>query len=230
MQTWSGQNPGGTLSSTRKLLTIVIVAFSLAGLIAGFAIGGLTGSKPTTTTAGTPGPRPKQTVAVQNTVTVTPKPTVQPIVKLDPPKTLNISATAQKADGTTSYTLTIQVIDKQNKQPVHAPGITCKAWLVQRIPAGQKMDIDTNTLKAVTSLTTTPIQGTLNPGGQPVTEISGLTFVSPTTQTAPSNADGQVTWKYTIAPTVAPGDYDLVILTDWQGVRFNWSWDDITIH
>src|SRR5258708_1399868 len=118
MQTWSGQNPRGAASSTRKFTITIVLVFSLAGLIAGFAFGGLTGTKAHPTPANT-GPVKKQTPVAQNTNTVTPTATVQPIVPLDPPNA-QLSAATQKADGATNYSITIQAIDKQNKNPVHA--------------------------------------------------------------------------------------------------------------
>lgn len=222
MQAWSGQNSSETLSTARKLTTTIILVFSLAGLIAGFAFGGLTSSRSNTTG---PGSTKKSTPVVQGTGAVTPTATVQPIVELKPPTTLNLSASTQIANGATTYSITIQAITKQNT-PIHATNITCKLWLVQQIPANQILNIDTKTLKVVSNLTS-PITGTVN--NQPSQDLGGLTFDQTTPQTGFCNANGQMTWKYTIASTVPAGNYDLVILTDWNGVHFNWAWDNITI-
>jgi len=225
MQTWSEQHPRGPVSAARKFPTTILLFFSLAGLIAGFAFGGLNGSKAHPTTGNT-GPVKKPSPVVQTTVTVTP--TVQPIVKLNPPDTLNLSTATQKADGSTNYSITIQTIDT-NKNAIHAANITCKLWLVQQIPDGKILNIDSTLLKSVNNLIS-PIPGTVVGTNQPVSEIpSSLNFTTATPQTALCNANGQMTWNYTIAATVPPGKYDLVYLTDWQGVHFNWSWDSITI-
>jgi hypothetical protein len=57
----------------------------------------------------------------------------------------------------------------------------------------------------------------------------GLQFDSATLQTQVCNDQGQAKWNYTVSPSVAPGSYDLVVLTDWQGKSFIWSWFHITI-
>ena len=36
-------------------------------------------------------------------------------------------------------------------------------------------------------------------------------------------------WNYTVAQSVDPGTYYLMVLTDWDGVHFNWSWVNMTI-
>lgn len=220
------QNPRENASPKQKIPATILLVFSLAGLIAGFAFGGFTGHKAPPTTSNI-GPTKTPTTIARSTVTVTP--TTQPVVALNPPNTTNLSAATQHPDGVTSYSITIQAIDK-NKNPIHAPNITCKLWLVQRIPSGKILQIDPTVLKAYNNLSTTPIQGTISTTNQPDPEIaSSLNFAATTPQTAPCNAQGQMTWSYTIAATVPPGDYDLVFLTDWQGIHFNWGWADITI-
>lgn len=224
MQTLSGQNTGGTNSPLRKFTLYVILGFALTGLISGFAFGGLTHSS-SNSTASNSDPTKKHTPVAQITNTVTPTPTVQPVVALDPPA-INLSAAIEKADGTTTYSISIQAKDKQHHQAVQAPDITCKAWLVQKIPDNQILNIDTKTLKAVNTLNNT-ITGTVN--GQPVPEVNGLGFDQTTPSMHLCDANGQMVWKYTITPGTPPGDYDIVVLTDWRGVHWNWSWDNITI-
>jgi hypothetical protein len=60
-------------------------------------------------------------------------------------------------------------------------------------------------------------------------EIQALNFDTGTQQTQLSNVKGRVTWKYQVASSVAPGDYDLVVLSDWDGKYYNWSWANIEI-
>lgn len=222
MQTWSGQNTGGVSAPTRKLVTTILVAFSLAGLVIGFAVGGLT--HPQSTPTGNTGPVQKPTVTAQTTATVPPTATLPPDVVLGLPMFTSYSTT-ESATGNTHYTVKIQANDKK-KKPVHSGDITCKLWLVQQIPDNQILNIDPKVLKNVTNLVA-PIQGTLN--GQPVVEVPGLLFDKPGAQTTTCDDNGQTTWKYTIVPTLPPGIYDLVILTDWKGRHYNWSWVNITI-
>jgi hypothetical protein len=224
MQAWSGQNDSGTRLPAHKLTTTIVLVFSLAGLISGFAFGGLIRSKPNTTNSGLP---PKSTPVAQNTNTITPTATTQPIVALNPPATVNLSAATQVADGATTYSITIQAVDKQNKA-VHATNITCKLWVVKQIPANQILNLDSKTLKSVNTLQG-PITGTVHNQPAPDLSVNNLTFDPTTPQLGFCKANGQMTWKYKIASTMPAGNYDLVILTDWNGVHFNWSWDNITI-
>lgn len=223
MQTWSGQNAGEAVSPTRKFITTVLTIFSLAGLVIGFAVGGLTHAP--SNTANTTGPTKKPTIIAQTTVTATPTATPEPDVILGLPQFNPYPTSPESATGGTQYTVTMQAVDKK-KKPVHSNDVTCKLWLVQQIPANQLLVIDSKILKNVSSLTTT-IPGTLN--GQPEPELTYLTFTDPASQTTKCGSNGQATWKYTIAPTAVPGSYELVILADWKGVHYNYSWADITI-
>ena len=138
---------------------------------------------------------------------------------------MNLSSFVQKADGTT-YTLMTQAINAQNK-PVHASDITCKLWLVHRIPDHIILDIPFSILKDVNAVSN-PIPGTVN--GRSFDEVvNGLNFDSSTPQTHFCNANGQFTWKYQLASSGEPGDYDLVVLTDWNGFYYNWAWINIDI-
>lgn len=223
MQTWSDPSVGRKASPTRRLATYTLLFFSLAGLLAGFAFGGFlhSGGRTTNNT----GPLTTITPSTQVTPKITPTPTTQPVVPLGIPQFKPFPSATENADSTTIYTFGMQVVDKQ-KQAVHASDISCKTWLVQQIPTGQTLNIDQKTLKAVANLGNS-ITGTIN--NQPAPEAGGLTFDSTTPQEGLCNPDGQMTWKYTIASTVTPGNYDIVILADWEGIHWNWSWVNITI-
>ena len=126
MQTWSGQNSGGATSPTRKFITTVLLTFSLAGLVIGLTVGGLTSSKPGGS-AMTTTPIKKATQPVtQVTQTISPTPTAENIV-LDPP-TITKFVFSEVADGTTSYTLSTQPTDKNSHKPISAADITCRIW------------------------------------------------------------------------------------------------------
>ena len=138
---------------------------------------------------------------------------------------MNISSFVQKADGTT-YTLTTQAIYKKDGKPAQAPDITCKLWLVKRIPAYRILDIPISILKNVNAIPN-PIPGTVN--DRSFNEVIGLNFDSSTPQTHFCNANGQFIWKYQISSSVDPGNYNLVVLTDWNGAYYNWAWINIVI-
>jgi hypothetical protein len=139
------------------------------------------------------------------------------------------------ADGRTPNTLAIQaqiqgpgVCQFTTDKPLHVPGITCKLWLVQRIPEGQVLEFPKGRAQlSHVELLSSPLTGTIQHTDVP--EIQGLHFDSATPQTQLCNDQGQAKWNYTVSPSVAPGSYDLVVLTDWQGKSAIWSWFHITI-
>jgi hypothetical protein len=223
MQTWSGQNASSIVSPSRKLIITILSVFSLAGLVIGFTIGGLTHPKSNPT--GNTGPVQKPTIAAHTTATATPTATLPPTVLLGFPEFSSTPTTTESATDGTQYTVSMQAVDKQKKS-VHSSDVTCKLWLVANIPDHQNLDIAQTTLKAVDNLKAA-ITGTVNKIPSP--ELPYLNFDATTDQTVHCNANGQATWKYTIATAALPGNYDLVILADWKGAHWNWSWVNITI-
>lgn len=215
------QSPINNVSGpSRSIAVLAVILFALAGLMSGFAVGGFlhlkSGQSSNSGAAGTSSEG--QTTQSSSTHTSHPK-------RLGIPQ-WNLSNDVQRADGTT-YTLMTQVVDGQKKpQPVHASGITCKLWLVNRIPTNTILDIPISILKDVNAISN-PIPGTVN--GRSFNEIDGLNFDSSTPQTHPCNANGQFTWKYQLSSSVDPGDYNLVVLTDWSGAYYNWAWINIVI-
>lgn len=216
MQAWSGQPPTGTgtstLSPARKFLTTVLIVCSLIGLIAGFAVGGLTGAKGHPTTTGNTGPVKKPTQIVQQTVVVTPSPTPEDI-QLSPPNIINYNY-SETADGTTSYTLSAQPIDKSTGKAVSVADVTCRLWLTKDTDATDKA------LRASNYALLVNIGGFTQPFPQEV--ASSLSFTAPSLQVQNCVANGPTTWTYTLAPTVQPGTYYLYVLSDWKGKHYNW--------
>ena len=222
MQLWSGQNAAGATTPTRKFITTVIGVFSLAGLVIGFAVGGLT--HPQANQPANTNPTNKPTIVAQSTPTTAPTSTPPPDIALGVPQLTTYSIT-ETATGNTQYTATMQAVDKKGKS-VHSADITCKLWLIPQITGDQKLNIDPKILKNISGLNAA-IPATLN--GQPVAELPYLIFADPATQATKCNANGQATWKYNIAPGAVPGKYELVTLADWKGVHYNWGWNDIVI-
>ncbi|HLQ29184.1 MAG TPA: hypothetical protein VK140_08110 [Ktedonobacteraceae bacterium] len=225
MQTLSGQRPTNNLSSQSRIIAFIsILLFALAGLISGFAFGAFLhpGQQ-----AQSPNQGQIATVPAPGQLT-TPTPTshTQHPVPLGIPTIDHVSYT-EVADGTTSYNLSAQVVDQSGQgKPIHASDIICKLWLVQQIPNGGKFSIPTQILANVNALQGS-ITGTVQ--GQPFPEVSGLTFDSTTPQTHLCSAKGKGIWKYQVTSSVPAGVYDLVVLSDWNGVHYNWSWAQITV-
>lgn len=206
---------------------MAIILFALSGLITGFAFGAFVHFSPVRTASSPTSINTSQQKTGGTTPVTTPKVTPQ---SLGLPLIKSYSYN-EIANGTTVYTVVVQVTD-QKQGPLAAgtalpdSGITCKLWLVQRIPEKKSFNIPTSTLKNIQTIQN-PITGYVN--NHPVSEVSGLNFDPTTAQTQLSNTKGQVTWQYQVSPSVASGDYDLVVLTDWDGVHFNWSWYNIVI-
>jgi hypothetical protein len=218
LKTLPAQRPTNNINGpSRSIAVLAVILFALAGLMSGFAVGGFIHSKSgLSSTTGTSG------TTSEGQTTKSSSPPSHP-VRLGFPQ-MNLSNDIQKADGTT-YTLTTQAINSQS-QPVHASGITCKLWLVRRIPEGTILDIPISILKDVNAISN-PIPGTVN--GLSFNEVDGLNFDNSTPQTHLCNANGQFTWKYQLSSAVASGAYNLVVLTDWQGAYYNWAWINIVI-
>ncbi len=226
MQAWSGQPPTGTgmgtLSPARKFLTTVLIVCSLIGLIAGFAIGGLTGRA--NTTAQTPIVKPTHTVVSTSQNTPSPTATVALNQTIGDPEILSVAYT-EKADGATSYILSAKITDNNKQQPhnITATDVLCKLWLTQDATA------TTATLKANNYALLSHINQLQQPIAGEV--VNGLTFATSTAsqiQTCGTNG-ASTTWTYTLSPTVKAGQYYLFVVADWEGKHFNWYDVNITV-
>ena len=204
--------------SSRSIAMFAVILFALSGLISGFAVGGFLHSRSgQSSTSGSGTTSEGQTTGSSSSNKSHP-------TFLNPPH-IELSNVVEKANGMT-YTFTTQAVNRQDK-PVQASDITCKLWLVQPIPGNAKYIIPDSTLSEINTIQN-PIIGTVD-GRSWEEEVSGLNFDSSTPQTHLCNANGQFIWKYQLSNLIQPGDYDLVVLTDWGGVHYNWSWINIDI-
>lgn len=234
MQTLSSRRSNSLSPQTRRIATFAIILFALSGLISGFAVGAFVRPKHS-------GPTNNQgansiTPIVQQTKTATPVATVRP-------QTIRVQSvdgfdSTEVSNGTT-YTLTAHLspVLGADGQPVHATGLTCKLWLITRIPGDQGVYISPDIAKNVSAINepftaqgapkdnlTAPIAGANYP------EIpQSLTFDGATGQTHTCNTDGEVTWRYQVSPSVAAGKYTLVVFYDWSGKHWTWYWVNIVI-
>ena len=224
-------NPGGN-SGHQTLLITAITMFALSGLLVGFAVGAFVRpASPHTNTN-----KPSGVVVAGHPLTPTPTPAPQ-AVPLGCPEIKTTSAVyttnTELPDGTTTYTFSAQVKDKsagtcsKNNKPILATGISCKLWLITRIPDGQILLFPKEDARLKHVDLTAPLTGTIQ--NTDFAEVPGLQFDQTTPQLQQCNAQGQGSWKYTIAPTTPAGNYDLVVLTNWAGKYFNWSWINLTI-
>lgn len=201
--------PANNVSSQSRTIAIVaIVLFAISGLISGFSIGAFIHPKLASAGVGLAATQPP--IAQQTPVTSKTPPTQYPFV-LGEPNIVNYTYT-EIANNSTSYTFTGQVVNSAGRA-VYKDGITCKIWLTKKgntIPV-----IDADNFARLKTIAT--IQ---NPFRQEV--VGGLNFSSTTPQTQPCSGTGNTTWNYTVSSSVDPGIYYIVLLTDWNGIHFNW--------
>jgi len=220
MQTASRQHSNSVYQQTRKVAIVAIILFALSGLISGFAVGAFVHPK-TQTGSRTGTSSNTGTNSTPNTqVTHSPVTSIHPIRMGDPVVT-EIS-TFQKANANSPYIITAHAvdtsIDKHHGKQIYASGISCKVWL-QHIPQGNFVDLSIGRLSKMDiqeSLTSDEIPG-------------ALIFAPGMSQIQTTNPNGQVSWNYTVAPSVEQGQYYMVVLMDWQGQYSNWSWRYVSI-
>ena len=229
-------NRGGAPRS-QVILIVALLLFSVAGLASGFSVGALT-RKTSRTASSTQITNIAPPVKGQ-AATPTPKPTVK-VIPLGCPQSTQGSSIyqglSQMPDGATPYTFVAQAQNQaggkcnaQTNQPIHAAGITFKLWLIKHVPTGKIFEFTQNEINNVlphTNQLGQPLEGRVD--GKDSPELANeLQF--DTQQIQQSNNQGQVTWHYKINPDLKDGKYTLVVLANWQGKAYNWSWYDLVV-
>jgi hypothetical protein len=232
MQTLSSRRSNGLGPQSRRIAVFAVLLFALAGLISGFTVGAFVRPK-----IGGPGSTGNNNISpiVQQTKTATP-------VAQPRPQTISFDSvdgfSSSEVPNGTTYTLTahLKPVLGADGQPVSATNLTCKLWLISRVPGDQGVYIPSDIARNVTAINEPfTIDGatleTLNPiPGITYQEIAGsLNFNSGTPQTHSCATQGEVTWRYQVSPSVTPGRYTLVGLYDWSGKHWTWFWADIVV-
>jgi hypothetical protein len=218
MQTLSSQHPNNLNPQTRKIAVIAILLFALSGLISGFAVGAFGHSKAKTVTGTAPNTGTRTTPVVRLTHTPVPTTTTEH-VNLDLPVIQGDYSSFQIANGSTSYTFSAQIIEK-NKQPIQASDVTCKLWLTKEGDVNSILGADNYAIPRTIDNIQQPF---------PKEVVGAFNYIAPSQQIQPCAPNGKTTWNYTIFQSVDPGIYNLVVLADWRGKSFNWSWVRIEI-
>ncbi len=162
------------------------------------------------------------TPVVRQNTTPTPTTTPRPVA-LGPP-IINSITTSETADGTTPYTVSIQAVDKEHNQAVHGPGLVCKLWLTKDSHVNDNIPAQGGAARLKSHNLLQDLQAPFQ------AEVpNALIFGTTTPQTQPCTADGQGNWTYSVAQGVDPGTYFLVVLVDWSGVHWKWTWQQIRI-
>jgi len=213
MQTLSSQSPAGISQKSRKIAVYAILLFALSGLISGFAVGAFVRPRigPATTSTGsgtTPGAQSTKTS--QSTTTEH--------INLSFPVIADFSF-AEVANSSTRYIFTAQILDK-SKNPIQASDVMCKLWLTKNGNVNPVLQANNDAIPRAIDQIQQPF---------PHEVANGLNFVSPSQQVQPCTPGGKTTWSYTISRSVGPGIYYLVVLADWKGKSYTWSWQSIKI-
>jgi hypothetical protein len=233
MQPLSGRRSNGLSQQSRRIATFAIILFALSGLISGFAVGAFVRPK-----IGGPGNNNGTGISpiVQQTKTATSVATPRP-VRITIHNRPSVSFVELQNES--NYTVTAHldnVVDK-NGQPIHADNLTCKLWLIPRVPDDQGVSISSDIASNVAAINQPiTLQGAslhnlqeLIPGATYPEIAQSLTFDGATPQVHNCSTYGDVTWRYQVSTSVNPGKYTLIVLYDWSGKHWDWFWVDITI-
>jgi hypothetical protein len=220
MQTVSSHYPNNVNQQTRKVAVIAIVLFAFSGLISGFAVGAFVHPKAQTGAGtGTDSKRSKST-PVAHTTQTTVSTTTTEHVNLDLPViSQGDYSYFQIANGSANYTFSALIINK-NKTPIQASDVTCKLWLTSEGDVNSILRADDYALLRSIDTIQQPL---------PKEAVGAFNYIAPTQQIQPCAPTGKTSWSYTISQSVNPGTYSLVVLADWKGKSFNWSWVQIVI-
>ena len=218
MQTVSSQYPNNVHLQTRKVAITAILLFALSGLISGFAVGAFVHPK-SQTGAGNGTIGTVKTPIVHATHTTVPTTAVE-YVNLDLPViSQGDYSYFQIANSSTNYTISALILNK-NKTSIQASDVTCKLWLTREADVNSILRADQYSLLRTIDTIQQPF---------PKEVVGAFNYIAPSQQTQPCAPTGKTSWSYTMSQSVDPGTYSLVVLADWKGKSFNWSWVQIVI-
>jgi hypothetical protein len=218
MQTLSSQPPNRISQQTRKIAVFAVLLFALSGLISGFAVGAFMHTKTGTRTR-IPTSRSGITPVTQITKTPVSTTTTEHVNLALPVINQGDYSYFQIANGSTNYTFSAQIINK-NKNPIQASDVTCKLWLTKEGDVNSILGADNYAIPRTIDTIQQPF---------PKEVVGAFNYIAPSQQIQPCAPIGKTTWNYTISQSVDPGTYNLVVLADWKGKSFDWSWVSIVI-
>lgn len=220
MQTVSTRYPNNLNQQSRKVAMTAILLFALAGLLSGFAVGAFVHPKSQSATgAGTASTGSKTTPVAHTTPTRSTSVVAEHINLSEPVIPQGSYSYVQTADGSSNYTISALILNKNNT-PIQATDVTCKLWLTKE--GNVNSILRANDYALLRSIDTVQ---------QPFPkEVAGtLNYIPSSQQIQPCAPTGKTSWSYTVSQSANPGTYSLVVLADWKGKSFNWSWVTIII-
>ena len=219
MHTISSRYPNNLNQQSRRVVVTAILLFALAGLLSGFAVGAFVHPKSHTGTGSGTGSTGSKTTPIAHTTPTQSITTNAEHINLKEPAIAPSYSSFQSADGNSNYTISAFIINK-NSTPIRATDVTCKLWLT-------KEENVSSILRAGDYALLRSIDTLQQPFPKEVTGV--LNYIAPSQQIQPCAPTGMTSWSYTISQSAAPGTYSLVVLADWKGRSFNWSWVTISI-
>ncbi len=196
---------------------MALLLFALAGLLSGFAVGAFVHPK-THTGTGADTTGSKTTPVARTTPTQGSTALAEHVNLKEPVITQNYSY-FQTADGSTNYTISALILNKNNTS-IQASDVTCKLWLTKEKDVNSILRADGYALLKSTDTIQQPV---------PKEAVGALNYIAPSQQIQTCAPTGKTSWSYTISQSADPGQYSLVVLADWKGKSFNWSWVIIDI-
>jgi hypothetical protein len=213
----------GSASSRAGVTTFyTLLCFSLAGLIMGFAIGGFAGHLSATPAGGTGSTTTSEPTLIGHGPVPSKSASPENILLGVPSIGAGDYTSPEMADGTTSYQLSAQIINKGDKTPITANDVVCRLWLTDDLDATMAgLSAGNFAIPRNPTTFSQPFPG----------EIAGvLNFASSSSQTQPCVTSGKTRWAYTLSSDVPEGTYYLAVLADWKGIHYNWYMVAIQVH
>lgn len=198
-----------------------LLCFSLAGLIMGFAIGGFAGHLSGSSLGRTGSPTTSEPTLIGHGPVPAKTPGPENILLGVPSMGAGDYTSPETADGTTSYQLSTQIVNKGDKTPITARDVVCRLWLTDDVEA-TTAGLSAGNFAIPRNPTTfsQPFPG----------ELAGVMNFTSGSQTQPCAANGKTRWTYTLSSDVPEGTYYLAVLADWKGVHYNWYMVAIEVH
>lgn len=219
MQTLSGRSPGGLSAQSRRIAIMAIVLFGLSGLISGFAVGAFIHPKAANTT-GTNNIGGATTPVSQTTKSSTTSTSTENVKVGLPILGSGDYTYTESANGATTYSLSALIVSEGTHTPIHATDVTCKLWLTHDGNITEMLSANNYALVRDYTHLSQPFADEIP---------NSLAFAAPSTQTQTCAAGGKTKWSYTLSTSLQSGTYFLVVLADWKGKHFNWSWIQISV-
>lgn len=223
MQAPLGDNQYSSLSTRfGKLGFYTLLCFALAGLIAGFAVGGFANRSASGSTANSGSSANNMPTIAGHSPNPTATATPENVQVGEPVIAAGDYTSPERADDSTSYTFSAQIVNKADNTPITATDVTCRFWLTADAQA------TADALSANNYAIPRSISGFNQPFPQEVT--GALTFTAPSQQTQSCAANGKTRWTYTLNQGIHHGTYYLAVLADWKGIHYNWYMVAVAIH